>query len=452
MNRIVKVLLFCMMGLCCFTVSVYAQTKPRLAILPFTGGTGGDGETIASLLVNQEDLRTAFTVMDRTSNITIITKEQQFQRSSGLTDSDTIARLGHQYGADFVVAGHIQTLGDQNLVLITIIQVESLQQIAGAYQEYKQIPEIRAQLPSIAKKLADASKTDKTQLPKLAVFPFIIRNGVKASDAEVLAQLLATDIANGGKYAVLPRTSSIQKAMDEQKIQREGLIEEDSIKSIGKALNAQYVLGGTVRTLGQGSASENLFDVKIYNVETADMINGKDRSYSSISDGTKLMAELARTLTANMPGVSSSPTPISRSLDATVPSPVKYSRSDFSTGRKIGAGFLNLALGVGSFTMEDWGGGFTLFAGYVVAGALFVIEATALDWDNPAVGVPATIGIAVVGLTAAYGFVRPFIYNRSPKTAVLLDTMHIDIVPASSNESGIAQKPGVRFAYTFKLY
>ena len=31
------------------TFTLHAQAKPRLAILPFTGGAGSDGETIAEL-------------------------------------------------------------------------------------------------------------------------------------------------------------------------------------------------------------------------------------------------------------------------------------------------------------------------------------------------------------------------------------------------------------------
>jgi hypothetical protein len=92
-------------------VSLYGQAKPRLAILPITGGTGGDGETISMLFSYERELRDVFTIIPRTSSIEAIMQEQQFQRSSGLTDADTIARLGRQYNADYVVAGHIQTLG-----------------------------------------------------------------------------------------------------------------------------------------------------------------------------------------------------------------------------------------------------------------------------------------------------------------------------------------------------
>jgi hypothetical protein len=126
----------------------------------------------------------------------------------------------------------------------------------------------------------------------------------------------------------------------------------------------------------------------------------------------------------------------------------KASKAQKTVGAKIGTGALNLALGLGSYLEGDWKGGLTLTSGYAVAAGLFVIEATALDWDNPAVGVPATIGVAVAGVTFVYGFVRPFIYNRNPRVAAFLDNTHFAIVPVSSD---ISQGADVRFAYSFKF-
>jgi hypothetical protein len=69
----------------------------------------------------------------------------------------------------------------------------------------------------------------------MAVLPFDIPEQVNAQDAEVLAQMLATDIANSGKYAVFPRTRTIEQVMKEQNIQRSGITDPDSIKEIGRA-------------------------------------------------------------------------------------------------------------------------------------------------------------------------------------------------------------------------
>jgi hypothetical protein len=115
----------------------------------------------------------------------------------------------------------------------------------------------------------------------------------------------------------------------------------------------------------------------------------------------------------------------------------------FTTGRRVGAGFLNLALGLGSFTMGDWGGGATLLGAYAAAAGLFVYEIKGMTYDDPAAGIPGTISIGVAGLAVAYGFVRPFIFNRSGKLAGILDRTDIALTSAGAEI--------LRMSYTFSF-
>jgi len=109
----------------------------------------------------------------------------------------------------------------------------------------------------------------------------------------VLAQLIATEIANSGLFAVLPRTSMIQTVMREHQIQRSNLTEETNIKRIGQALNAQYVLAGNIRKVGQ----TNMFTAQILNVENASLIVGDFENYNAIGDGISKMRSLGKKLT-----------------------------------------------------------------------------------------------------------------------------------------------------------
>jgi hypothetical protein len=118
-------------------------------------------------------------------------------------------------------------------------------------------------------------------------------------------------------------------------------------------------------------------------------------------------------------------------------------------GDKIGYGALNMVFGLGSYLNRDIPGGLTITAGYAAAIGLFVIEATALDWDSPAVGVPATFGVAAAGLTLVYGFARPFIYNSSPQMLAMTDNTRVTIVPVSDEYSG-QNNINIRLTYTFK--
>ena len=273
-----------------------AQNKPLLAILPFTGGTGGDGETIAELFSFEPEIDRVFTRIPRTSSIEAIIREQQFQRSTGLTDSDTIARIGRQLNADYVAAGHIYTLGNSKLVLITIIHVESLQQIAGDYKEYKNIDDMVKLVTPMAKRIADTASITRLNISNLAIFPFSIpASGVNQDEAVILAQILATEVANTGRYAVLPRTSTIETVMKEHNIQRSGITETENIKKLGTALNAQHVLSGNIRRLGQ----TNIFTAQILDVENGQLVYGAREDYSSINDGLTKMAALSDKIIGN---------------------------------------------------------------------------------------------------------------------------------------------------------
>jgi TolB-like protein len=275
-------------------IVVFAQTaKPRLGILPFTGGVGGDGETVATLFSFQPEILNAFTVVPRTSAVNALVAEQNFQLS-GYTDSDTISRLGRMLNADFVISGFIRNLGDRKLVITTIVNVETFEQLAGDYREYRAIEEIPNLMPAIATIIINASRKDTSKLPKLAIVPFNIANtNVNVQDAEALAQILSIEVGRTGKYIVLPRTTAIQSAMKELEYQMSGATAEEEAKALGRATNAEFVLNGEVRSLG----SDNMFTASILHVEDGSLLVGGYRNYRAVADGMVLMAELAKQLT-----------------------------------------------------------------------------------------------------------------------------------------------------------
>jgi TolB-like protein len=281
-------------------IAAFGQTKPGLGILPFTGGSGRDGDTIANLFANSSILGQEFRIVPRTSSIESIMREHEFQRR-GLTDSDTIAELGKQMGAAYVVSGHITRFRDKNLLLISIISVEKMEQIAGDYREYAAIEDIRKLLPSMAENIVasvrqKASGQNRTSAGSLAVLPLNIQDeDVEENDAEILAQILSTEIVNTHRYEVLPRTRTIETVMEEQKIQRSWLTTRENLAAIGEATNAKYVLAGTITSLGR----TNLFDVKILDIISGELIpgTGRDRVYRNLVDGIKIMRELARDIT-----------------------------------------------------------------------------------------------------------------------------------------------------------
>ncbi|MDR2536842.1 MAG: penicillin-binding protein activator LpoB, partial [Treponema sp.] len=272
-----------------FALTASVEAKDTLAILPFTGAQGEDGETIAELFSFQKDLTALFSPVPRTSINRAIRSEQGFQMQSGMTDPDTIASLGRQLGAAYVVAGTVTTLGSQNLLVIAILHTETLQQIAGDIQTYKTIEEIDAKLPAMARNIAAAVQKDTSKLPLLALPPVQMGGGADSREADTLAQILAVHLVQSGAYAVYPRTKSLDQVQEEYGVQFNGDTADEYLPSLGKATNPRLVLSVTARRLG----SRSMFNAAVINLETGVQEAGDTVNYQNLSDGMDAMEELA---------------------------------------------------------------------------------------------------------------------------------------------------------------
>jgi TolB-like protein len=268
--------------------------KYTLAILPFTGVGREDGETIAELFSFDPTLNKVFAPMPRTSINRAIGREQKFQMGTGMTDPDTVIAIGKQLGAQYVVAGNITSLGNNKLLVISIIRIDKLQQVAGAIQTYTNIEEIQGRLPAMAETIARAVRIDTSKLPGLAIVPFQLRDSTNESDADVLAQILAINIALSGAYAVYPRTATLEQVQDEYANQLAGNTADKNIVAMGKGENPQFVLSGTARKLG---STRNMFNASIIDLASGIQAKGASVNYESIDDGIRAMRRLASDLT-----------------------------------------------------------------------------------------------------------------------------------------------------------
>jgi TolB-like protein len=397
--------------------------KDNLAILPFTGGSGEDGETIAELFSYNQELNEVFNPIPRTSIARAIRNEQNFQMASGMTDPDTIAALGKQLGARYVVAGNITTLGSNKLLVISIIKIDDLQQVAGSIQTYTRIEEIQDKLPDMVRTIIAAGNIVTSGLPKLAIVPFQVRETTNEGDADVLAQLLAIYIIQSGRYAVYPRTSSLEQVQDEYTNQHSGDTADENMVRLGGGVNPKFVLSGAARKLG---SSRNMFNASIIDLETGVQEIGKSVNYSNLDDGMNSIKELA----AELVGIT-----IIRA-------------DDFSTPRRIAAGFGNIAFGLGSFTMGDWVGGAINAGGYALAVGLILWDTLGFTYDDEMAGIPGGIGFGVAGITAVFGFVRPFFFHKpAPKNP--LDEIFGGVnIGLTRDTTGIKT---VRMTYTYRF-
>jgi TolB-like protein len=213
----------------------------------------------------------------------------------------------------------------------------------------------------------------------------------------VLDELSAL-LVESGNLTVIDR-AEIDLIRGELDFQYSGEVDDNSMQEVGRLLGAQFIVSGALTAIGDTYRMV----IRVLNVQTA-AIEVQYRANIANDRMVKALLEGNRERTV---------------------------------GDKIGTGALNILFGLGSYLDGDIWGGITITAGYAVAAVLIIVEVTALDWDSPAVNIPGTIGLGIAGLSFIYGFVRPFIYNLSPRLAGIMDNTQFRIVQAPPNHDGI---------------
>jgi formylglycine-generating enzyme required for sulfatase activity len=288
MRKASKLALVCLWGIF-ISLTVGAQTKPTLTILPFTGGIGGDEEIITLLFANQGDLRTAFTVIPCTSNFKRLTEDTVFP-DSAKSQEDIIRVVQNQLNADFTVIVRTEKIGTTNLALISLVELKTLRHLDGAYRYYRSLSEFRSFVPDIAAQLIQAAQKFPDQAPKLTILPFYTPvQGVQAREVDILVQLLTIELANSHNYTVLPWALSIETLIRDLTIPYFGIIDPERIKTIGIITHIPYVLTGDVLNLG----NTKLFMASIVDTEDANLVSGGDVEYQVISEDLPVAEVLA---------------------------------------------------------------------------------------------------------------------------------------------------------------
>jgi TolB-like protein len=374
-------------------------------------------------------LNQVFSPIPRTSISRAISNEQKFQAGAGMTDPDTIAAIGRQLGANYVVAGNITRLGSSNLLIISILKIDELRQIAGDIQTYTRIEEIQDKLPGMARNIIAAAQLDPPQLEKLAVVPVELGGNIDSHVADTLAQILSINLIRGGKYLVYPRTATLEQVQTEYSTQLSGVTADENLATMGRGHNPQFVLSVAARRLG----TQNMFNASIINLESGVQAVGRSVNYGSLDDGIRVMESLA----GELAGVAGSPLEsigaqaAETALEAPKPAPPrsKAARGTRKSGGAVfGYGILNLMAGLGSFIQGDPGGGVMTMLSYGAAAGLVAWELT-LFYDDELAGIPGTVGLGVAGFAVLYGFIRPAVYNSSRPLAEIVDGINLSPLP-----------------------
>ncbi|MDR2536348.1 MAG: formylglycine-generating enzyme family protein [Treponema sp.] len=259
-------------------LSVQAQTKQTLTVVPYTSERGGDEETLVVLFANHEDIRNAFTVIPPAGT---------FSRIIGTIQSAHAAEpVVNGFNASLVLSVHTKKIRNTNLALISLVNTETLQLLSGHYQEYQAVRELRSLLPDIIRKLKTSIKANQNA-PKLTVMPAY--TSLSREEAELLSEALTIELANSEKYGVFPWDLSRSA---EPKAPYSGIIDPAIIRDMGQTTNSQYILTGDLLNLG----TTNLYRTGIVQTEEGNFIGEGDIEYRYIPEELGLIPQLASQL------------------------------------------------------------------------------------------------------------------------------------------------------------
>jgi hypothetical protein len=262
---------------------------PKLAVPRFSGGTGDDGDSLAEIFSGSSDLNSVFNVHPKTSITFGIEEEQNNQKR--LVSNDEYRNELLSGGYKYMMAGDITNLGEQNLLVISIIDIEKLVQIAGDVRIFEKVREIEEKLSEMTRNIIDGAELDWTNKPKLAVVNPRLRDNADPA-ANVLGEILGIEITRTKKYAVYPRNATLETVQTEWANQRRS---EADPKGPGKADRPDHVLSVIARG-GGGSEMGARFNALIQNMDGG-TVAFKTAEYQKIEDGIAVMRTLAKELT-----------------------------------------------------------------------------------------------------------------------------------------------------------
>lgn len=218
--------------------------------------------------------------------------------------------------------------------------------------------------------------------------------------SEYMLGELTTDIVQLRKLQVVTR-ANLDVIKKEMNFQLSGEVSDETMQQLGAKTGAQTVISGTFKPLG----TLYVLDIQAFDVTTA-TIQDTYRS-NVVSDETLELLTKKKIV-----GTSG-----------------KIQSNDYTAGERLGIGFQNILLGLGSYRNGHWGDGIFLTGSKLMVCYLGFAAEDEADRDF-------ALGLGIVSL--AYGFVRPFFYHKNNSVNL---SMNIGVIPTAHGvEPGVSYR------------
>lgn len=217
--------------------------------------------------------------------------------------------------------------------------------------------------------------------------------------SEYMLGELTTDIVQLRKLQVVTR-ANLDVIKKEMNFQLSGEVSDETMQQLGAKTGAQTVISGTFKPLG----TLYVLDIQAFDVTTA-TIQDTYRVNVASDETLELLTK------KKIVGTSG-----------------KIQANDYTAGERLGIGFQNILLGLGSYRNGHWGDGILMTA----ADGIAILCAIA----DPDAGFKT--GTYIIGASIAYGFVRPFFYHKNNSVNL---SMNIGVIPTAHGvEPGVSYK------------
>lgn len=218
--------------------------------------------------------------------------------------------------------------------------------------------------------------------------------------SEYMLGELTTDIVQLRKLQVVTR-ANLDVIKKEMNFQLSGEVSDETMQQLGAKTGAQTVISGTFKPLG----TLYVLDIQAFDVTTATIQD----TYRVNVASDETLELLTKKKVVNAAG--------------------KIQSNDYTAGERLGIGFQNILLGLGSYRNGHWGDGIFLTGSKLMVCYLGLTAEDEADLDF-------ALGLGIVSL--AYGFVRPFYYHKNSNVKI---SMNVGAVQTSHGlEPGVSYK------------
>lgn len=214
--------------------------------------------------------------------------------------------------------------------------------------------------------------------------------------SEYMIGELTTDIVQLRKLQVVTR-ANLDVIKKEMNFQLSGEVSDETMQQLGAKTGAQTVISGSFKPLG----TLYVLDIQAFDVTTATIQD--TYRVNVVSDETLELLTKKKIV-----GTSG-----------------KIQSNDYTAGERLGIGFQNILLGLGSYRNGHWGDGILMTA----ADGIAILCAAYGD---------GSIMGTIIGASIAYGFVRPFFYHKNNSVNL---SMNIGVIPTAHGvEPGVSYR------------